>query len=219
MTSETGSKWLLYSAVAGAAVLTTAAVLDYIRRSDPEYKKKLRERRKNETVSGGCNIQLPKINLKDAAAVQDFFIQEVQRGEELMASGNITEGVEHIAMAVNLCGYPQQLLQVFQQTFPPDQFDLLLERIPITREVVRQLLSETEGDVQDVTEEEKAKEVSKSEESKEEISTPLLEGSFGTITPLGDGTFSLVDEKELKEPLSGNETPEKIEFVDEQILD
>ena len=56
-------------------------------------------------------------------------------GEELLAQGDIEEGVEHLSNAVAVCGQPQQLLQVLQQTLPPQVFRLLLERLPVVGQV------------------------------------------------------------------------------------
>jgi hypothetical protein len=55
----------------------------------------------------------------DQEAVQRFFLQEVQLGEELLAQGDIEAGVEHLGLAVAVCGQPHSLLGVLQQTLPP----------------------------------------------------------------------------------------------------
>lgn len=60
---------------------------------------------------------------------------QVQLGEELLAQGDIENGVEHLSNAIAVCGQPQQLLQVLQQTLPPQVFRLLLERLPIVGQV------------------------------------------------------------------------------------
>ncbi len=51
--------------------------------------------------------------------MQRFFLQEVQLGEELLAQGDIEAGVEHLGLAVAVCGQPHSLLGVLQQTLPP----------------------------------------------------------------------------------------------------
>lgn len=68
--------------------------------------------------------------MKDHEAVQRFFLQEVQLGEELLAAGDLENGVEHLGNAVAVCGQPNQLLQVLQQTLPPQVFHLLVQRLP-----------------------------------------------------------------------------------------
>ena len=46
-----------------------------------------------------------------------------------MAQGQIETGVEHLAMAVAVCGQPHALLGVLQQTIPPQIYALLLQVI------------------------------------------------------------------------------------------
>lgn len=60
---------------------------------------------------------------------------QIQLGEELLGQGRVDECVEHIANAVSVCGQPQQLLNVLQQTIPPQVFKLLIERLPATGQV------------------------------------------------------------------------------------
>ncbi|EEC06151.1 import receptor subunit tom20, putative [Ixodes scapularis] len=86
------------------------------------------------TTTWGGQLELP--DLKDYEAVQKFFIHEVQMGEELLAQGDVENGVEHLSSAVAVCGQPQQLLQVLQQTLPPQVFHLLLQRLPIVSQTV-----------------------------------------------------------------------------------
>lgn len=50
-------------------------------------------------------------------------------GEALISSGDIENGVEHLANAVIVCGQPAQLLQVLQQTLPAQVFTLLINRM------------------------------------------------------------------------------------------
>ncbi len=52
-----------------------------------------------------------------------------------LPSGDIESGVEHLSNAVAVCSQPQQLLQVLQQTLPPQVFQLLLQRLPIVSQV------------------------------------------------------------------------------------
>nr|CAH0104455.1 unnamed protein product [Daphnia galeata] len=118
------------AAVAGTVFVSYCIYFDRKRRSDPEFRKKLKEKRKRrKNVSKDGTTTLP--DLKDHEAVQQFFLREVQLGEELLAQGDIEEGVEHLSNAVAVCGQPQQLLQVLQQTLPPQVFRLLLERLPV----------------------------------------------------------------------------------------
>ncbi|EPY81759.1 hypothetical protein CB1_000713012 [Camelus ferus] len=44
--------------------------------------------------------------------------------------GEYEKGVDHLTNAIAVCGQPQQLLQVLQQTLPPPVFQMLLTKLP-----------------------------------------------------------------------------------------
>lgn len=52
-------------------------------------------------------------------------------GEALIASGDIEQGVEHLANAIVVCGQPTQLLQILQQTLPAQVFNLLIQKMRV----------------------------------------------------------------------------------------
>ncbi|KAM3862723.1 translocase of outer mitochondrial membrane 20 [Diretmus argenteus] len=139
-----GKTSTVVAGVCGALFIAYCVYFDRKRRSDPNFKKKLRERRRNQTVSSETS-GLPKLpNLKDAEAVQKFFLEEIQLGEELLAQGDYEKGVDHLTNAIAVCGQPQQLLQVLQQTLPPPVFQMLLTKLPTIsqRSVSSQSLAE-----------------------------------------------------------------------------
>ncbi|XP_056634004.1 mitochondrial import receptor subunit TOM20 homolog [Diorhabda sublineata] len=106
---------------------------DNQRHSDPDFKKKLRQRRRNRraaAASAGKRTNTVFPDLKDHEAVQRFFLQEIQLGEELLAAGDLENGVDHLGNAVAVCGQPNDLLQVLQQTLQPNVFHLLVKRLP-----------------------------------------------------------------------------------------
>lgn len=45
-------------------------------------------------------------------------------------TGEYEKGVDHLTNAIAVCGQPQQLLQVLQQTLPPPVFQMLLTKLP-----------------------------------------------------------------------------------------
>lgn len=118
--------------VCGTLFIGYCIYFDHKRRSDPLFKQKLREKRaKNRQLKEQGRKNASKFpDLKDYEAVQKFFVQEVQMGEELLTQGEIENGVEHLSNAVAVCGQPQQLLQVLQQTLPPQVFHMLMQRLP-----------------------------------------------------------------------------------------
>ena len=50
-------------------------------------------------------------------------------------AGEYEKGVDHLTNAVAVCGQPQQLLQVLQQTLPPPVFQMLLTKLPTIGQV------------------------------------------------------------------------------------
>uniref|UniRef100_A0A4X2JXJ2 Mitochondrial import receptor subunit TOM20 homolog n=1 Tax=Vombatus ursinus TaxID=29139 RepID=A0A4X2JXJ2_VOMUR len=87
-------------------------------------------------------------DLKDAEAVQKFFLEEIQLGEELLAQGEYEKGVDHLTNAIAVCGQPQQLLQVLQQTLPSPVFQMLLTKLPTISQRIVSVQSLAEDDVE-----------------------------------------------------------------------
>ncbi|GBO32856.1 Mitochondrial import receptor subunit TOM20 [Araneus ventricosus] len=75
--------------VCGTLFLGYCIYFDRKRRSDPNFKQNLRDRRaKALLMKEQAKLNSSKIpELKDYESVQKFFIQEVQLGEELLAQG------------------------------------------------------------------------------------------------------------------------------------
>ncbi|XP_039994479.1 translocase of outer mitochondrial membrane 20 isoform X2 [Xiphias gladius] len=133
----------------GALFVAYCFYFDRKRRSDPRFKEKLRERRRKQKVSSeksGLAKKLP--DLKDAEAVQKFFLEEIQLGEELLSHGEFEKGVDHLTNAIAVCGQPQQLLQVLQQTLPPPVFQMLLTKLPSISQRLISSQSLAEDDVE-----------------------------------------------------------------------
>lgn len=121
--------WGIAAGVAGTLFIGYSIYFDRKRRSDPEYKRKVRERRRRQRKIGNSGSRTEIPNLADHEAVQRFFLQEIQAGEALISSGDIEQGVTHLANAVVVCGQPTQLLQVLQQTLPSQVFTLLIQKM------------------------------------------------------------------------------------------
>lgn len=83
---------------------------DHKRRSDPDFKKKLHERRRrqknNVLAPPGASVHLSE---KD---IEMYFMTQIQRGEGLITSGDIEGGVDHLINAILVCSQPGKLLQV-----------------------------------------------------------------------------------------------------------
>uniref|UniRef100_A0A8C1ZU11 Translocase of outer mitochondrial membrane 20 n=1 Tax=Cyprinus carpio TaxID=7962 RepID=A0A8C1ZU11_CYPCA len=129
-----GKPSAIAAGVCGAIFIGYCVYFDRKRRSDPNFKTRLRE-------------QLYE-DLKDAAAVQKFFLDEIQLGEELLAQGDYEKGVDHLTNAIAVCGQPQQLLQVLQQTLPAPVFQMLLTKLPTISQRIVSSQSLEEDDVE-----------------------------------------------------------------------
>ncbi|XP_029961982.1 translocase of outer mitochondrial membrane 20 [Salarias fasciatus] len=143
-----GRTGAVVAGLCGVLFVAYCIYFDKKRRSDPRFKEKLRERRrKNKVSSDGRGLgRLP--DLKDADAVQKYFLEEIQLGEELLAQGEFERGVDHLTNAIVVCGQPQQLLQVLQQTLPPPVFQMLLTKLPTISQRIINSQSLSEDDVE-----------------------------------------------------------------------
>uniref|UniRef100_A0A3Q0RDK6 Uncharacterized protein n=1 Tax=Amphilophus citrinellus TaxID=61819 RepID=A0A3Q0RDK6_AMPCI len=140
-----GRTSVMVAGVCGVFFVAYCIYFDRKRRSDPRFKEKLRERKcesQQRKISYGATL-LP--NLNDEEAVQKFFLEEIQLAEELLAQGELDTAVDHLTNAVAVCGQPQQLLQVLQQTLPPPVFQILLTRLPSISQVRVTSQGVTEG--------------------------------------------------------------------------
>jgi len=68
-------------------------------------------------------------NLQDQEAIERYFLQEIQLGETLIATGDFENGVEHLANAIVVCGQPTRLLQILQTSLPAQVFAMLIQKM------------------------------------------------------------------------------------------
>ncbi|KAL6111058.1 mitochondrial import receptor subunit TOM20 homolog [Pungitius pungitius] len=138
----------LAAGVCGALLVGYCIYFDKKRRSDPGFKNRLRERRRKQKAANERAGMAKLPDLKDAEAVQKFFLEEIQLGEELLAQGDYEKGVDHLTNAIAVCGQPQQLLQVLQQTLPPPVFQMLLTKLPSISQRIVSAQSLSEDDIE-----------------------------------------------------------------------
>ncbi|XP_076599320.1 translocase of outer mitochondrial membrane 20 [Chaetodon auriga] len=143
-----GGKSAAIAGVCGVLFVAYCIYFDRKRRSDPRFKEKLRERRRRQNASSEKSGLAKLPDLKDAEAVQKFFLEEIQLGEELLSQGEFEKGVDHLTNAIAVCGQPQQLLQVLQQTLPPPVFQMLLTKLPTISQRLISSQTLTEDDVE-----------------------------------------------------------------------
>nr|XP_016852752.1 PREDICTED: mitochondrial import receptor subunit TOM20 homolog [Anolis carolinensis] len=85
-------------------------------------------RRKENEKAKERDAKVCKLN--DTVKLQDFFLQEIQLAELWLGKGEPKKSTEHLANAISVCTHPNQLLQVLEQTLPPQVFEMLLQSIP-----------------------------------------------------------------------------------------
>ena len=73
--------------------------------------------------------------MSDEAAVQSFFMHEIQLGEQYIGAGDIENGVEHLANAVAVTAHKENLLNLLRSTLPESIFQLIIQKLPETSEV------------------------------------------------------------------------------------
>jgi len=145
MLNITKSAWGMAAGLGGLLFVGYCIYFDQKRRNDPNFKKKLRERRRQKRLAKVTGTNMP--DLRDQEAVQKFFLSEVQLGEDLLSQGDVEGAVEHLGSAIAVCGHPQQLLQILQQTLPPQVFHRLLQRLPMIGQAVRNRQMERYGGI------------------------------------------------------------------------
>uniref|UniRef100_A0A3B3QQT4 Translocase of outer mitochondrial membrane 20b n=2 Tax=Paramormyrops kingsleyae TaxID=1676925 RepID=A0A3B3QQT4_9TELE len=138
----------LAAGVCAALFIGYCVYFDRKRRSDPNFRRKLRERRRKQKTAEEKSDLSKVLDLKDPEKIQKFFLDEIQLGEECLAHGDYETGVEHLTNAIAVCGQPQQLLQVLQQTLPPPVFQMLLTKLPTISQKIINMQSLAEDDVE-----------------------------------------------------------------------
>lgn len=97
---------------------------------DVDFKQKIKDRRKATKVKCHQRSQPRCPVTADQEDIQAFFLNQVKLGEELLGQGDLDGGIDHLCNAVTICGHPSQILEILQQTLPPNLFLTLLQRIP-----------------------------------------------------------------------------------------
>uniref|UniRef100_A0A2K5MQ07 Mitochondrial import receptor subunit TOM20 homolog n=1 Tax=Cercocebus atys TaxID=9531 RepID=A0A2K5MQ07_CERAT len=133
-----GRNSAIAAGVCGALFIGYCIYFGRKRRSDPNFKNRKKQKLAKERA--GLS-KLP--DFKDK-----FFLEEIQLGEELLAQGEYEKGVDHLTNAIVLCGQPQQLPQVLQQTLPPPVFQMLLTKLPTISQRIVSAQSLAEDDVE-----------------------------------------------------------------------
>ncbi|EDW78531.1 uncharacterized protein Dwil_GK16136 [Drosophila willistoni] len=146
---------LAIAGTASAIFLGYCVYYDHKRRMDPEYRRKLHERRERDQAQlkkqllhdeakkaaamdadswspceCGCGKRMGgKPDLSDQAAMERYLFHEIKLGEYLIIRGRLDEGLTHMANAIELCGQPDVLLQMMEATLPDHIFRPLIQKL------------------------------------------------------------------------------------------
>ena len=93
-----------------------------------ELNKKIIEKTMKQTNVYKNSSKYPDLN--DEKAIQSFFMREIALSEQLIESGQIENGVEHLANAVAVTAHNESLINALRSNLPVPIFKLLILRLP-----------------------------------------------------------------------------------------
>ncbi|CAF0792694.1 unnamed protein product [Didymodactylos carnosus] len=126
------SYWALALGVLSVSFVGYCVYFDHKRRSAPEFREKLKEKRRKQKQKPLLNQDdsSVEVDITNAEEMKRFFLIQIQKGEERLSQGDLDAGVEHLAKAVAVCSQPQSLMALFQQSLPPELFQEIIMRLP-----------------------------------------------------------------------------------------
>lgn len=123
---------VLTAGTAGAILLGYCIYYDRKRRSDPNYKRKVHERRQKINalpfVYDAASEETFELN--DHEVVQHYFQNEIRLAEDLFRQAKLDTGLVHLANAIMVCAQPVALLEAMKVALPERIFNLLLTKLP-----------------------------------------------------------------------------------------
>ncbi|EDW42709.1 mitochondrial import receptor subunit TOM20 homolog [Drosophila sechellia] len=114
------------AAISGILFMGYCVYFDKQRRSDPDFKKKLHDRRIQRSLASVKSAASVPMSERD---VELYFMTQIHKGETLITNGDVEGGVEHLINAMLVCGQPAKLLQLLQSTLPVDIFKAMLIKL------------------------------------------------------------------------------------------
>ncbi|KAJ9595719.1 hypothetical protein L9F63_013082 [Diploptera punctata] len=120
--------------IGGIALIVYCVNFDKLRRSDPNYKEKVKERRKATRAAKKEKVQRKKEDIelmreKYSNTINDFVISEIAKSDLLLSTGEIEEAVDHLVDVVLVADKNTQFLNIMQEVLPPEAYDLLIMKL------------------------------------------------------------------------------------------
>lgn len=119
--------------VCGFGFLAYCLYFDQKRRNAPDYKEKVRAKREEERKARESDDEIELPACDDKAAIEQFFVREIEIGEELIQAGEVDRAVKHLSYAVVLCPQPQQLLKYMKEVLPTTAYTKLVEHLTVAQ--------------------------------------------------------------------------------------
>lgn len=120
----------------GVCFIGYCVYFDKKRRSDPDFKRKLYEKRRKQRENQ-ANQEADKYpDLNDEKAVLQFLSTELHLGEQFLSMGDIENGTEHLANAVAVAPQKENFLNLLRTTLPGEIFQLIIQKLPVVSEKI-----------------------------------------------------------------------------------
>lgn len=120
----------------GVGFLAYCVYFDHKRRNAPDYRDKVNARREKQEQERNSQDEIVLPPVDDKAAIEKFFVKEIEIGEELIQAGELDRAIKHLSYAVVLCPQPQQLLQYLREVLPTTAYTKLVENISVANKRV-----------------------------------------------------------------------------------
>jgi import receptor subunit TOM20 len=116
--------------ICGAVFVGYCVYFDRKRRSDPDFKRKLKERRVLKKLQEESKTGIKFPTQVDEASINSFIFEQLQMGEDLLIEGSMEEAARHLAYGIIAGGRPMEMLDVMRQTVPPPIIDMIGSQLP-----------------------------------------------------------------------------------------
>ncbi|KAH8295943.1 hypothetical protein KR018_006479 [Drosophila ironensis] len=90
-----------------ALFLSYCVYFDWKRVSHPDYKKRVRERRRQNRLKNATAI-VPCAN--NQASLEEYFLCQMRAGEEAIKLGQVDDALQHFTNAIVLCAHPGKVV-------------------------------------------------------------------------------------------------------------
>eukprot|EP00123_Amoebidium_parasiticum_P009155 comp19285_c0_seq1/m.22114 comp19285_c0_seq1/g.22114 ORF comp19285_c0_seq1/g.22114 comp19285_c0_seq1/m.22114 type:complete len:424 (-) comp19285_c0_seq1:645-1916(-) len=133
------NKGIVYGVGAVAALVSAFLVLDYVRRSDPTYKDKIKQRRKQSKAEAASKrnsqaqvaeqAMAQQAEQAELAAKQKLLTQELEQGQLALVQRDFEKAALHFANAVKASDSPMDIALFLKQNLEPQVFELMMKNL------------------------------------------------------------------------------------------